>query len=275
MEGLMARVEAVLLDLYDTLVWADWVALRSGRDRLAERAGVEIAVAREQWAQTHDRRMRGLNRGLEGDLAAVFEACGVATTPDLLRDLAAEEYANWAGGVRAYEDVAPELGRLRAAGYRLAIVSNASCEAGGVVASLGLDRLVDTVVLSCDVGFLKPEPAILQAALERLGTSPEQALLVDDLPTNLDAAASLGLRTALMARPGGRTVPPSDAPHRSTRGAEKTSTNTRSGPGAAIDAYKPPRGVQGGAAPPGAAAAAEDGAHTRIAGLADLWALLG
>jgi putative hydrolase of the HAD superfamily len=209
MEGHM-RVHAVLLDLYDTLVWADWVALRSGRDRLAARAGVEIAMAREQWAQTHDRRMRGLNKGLEGDLAAVFEACGLAATPDLLRDLAAEEYANWAGGVRAYEDVAPELGRLRAAGYRLAIVSNASCEAGGVVAALGLDKLVDAVILSCDVGWLKPEPAILEAALERLGSQPERTLLVDDLPTNLDAAASLGLRTVLMARPGGRSVPPRD-----------------------------------------------------------------
>jgi glucose-1-phosphatase len=203
----MGAVDGVLLDLYDTLVWADWSALRSGRDRLAARAGAEIAAAREQWARTHDRRMRGLNRGLEGDLAAVLKGCGIATTPDLLRDLAAEEYANWADGVRAYEDVAPELERLRQAGYRLAIVSNASCEAGGVVAALGLDSLVDAVILSCEVGWLKPEPAILEAALERLGVSePERALLVDDVAANLDAAAELGLRTALMARPGGRTV---------------------------------------------------------------------
>jgi putative hydrolase of the HAD superfamily len=256
----MAGVDAVLLDLYDTLVWADWVALRSGRDRLAERAGVEIAVAREQWAQTHDRRMRGLNKGLEGDLAAVFEACGVATTPDLLRDLAAAEYANWAGGVRPYDDVAPELQRLREAGYRLGIVSNASCEAGGVVASLGLDRLVDVVILSCDVGWLKPEPAILEAALERLGTRPEHALLVDDLPTNLDAAASLGMHTVLMARPGGRTVAPTDASHRSTRGGGGNSGHRND----------PTRGVQGGAA-----SAADGGAHARITGLAGLWTLLG
>jgi FMN phosphatase YigB (HAD superfamily) len=186
MEGQMPGVEAVLLDLYDTLVWADWTALRSGRDRLAARAGAEVPVAREQWAQTHDRRMRGLNRGLEGDLAAILEACGVAATPD--------------------------------AGYRLAIVSNASCEAGGVVSALGLDALVDAVILSCDVGWLKPEPAILQAALERLDVQTERALLVDDVAANLDAAASLGLRTALMARPGGRTTSPGGA----APGAEET-----------------------------------------------------
>src|SRR5207302_3023735 len=161
---------------------------------------------------THDRRMRGLNRGLEGDLAAMLEACGVLATPDLLRELAAAEYANWAGGVRVYPDVVPELGHLREAGYGLAIVSNASCEAGGVVSALGLDRLVDTIVLSCDVGALKPEPEILHAALERLGVRAGRAVLVDDLPANLEAAQRLGLRTVLMERPGGRRMggPPAE-----------------------------------------------------------------
>src|SRR5947209_10205962 len=100
MEGSMAGVKAVLLDLYDTLVWADWAALRAGRDRLAERAGADGPAMREQWLQTHDRRMRGLNQGLEGDLAVMLSACGVDSSADLLRDLAALEHANWAGGVR-------------------------------------------------------------------------------------------------------------------------------------------------------------------------------
>ena len=203
-------MDALLLDLYDTLVWADWSALRSGRDRLAVQAGVDTAAMREQWAQTHDRRMRGLNRGLEGDLSAMLVACGLTPSPDLLRDLAALEHANWAGGVRLYDEVLPELARLRQAGYRLAIVSNASCEAGGVVQALGLDRAVDAVVLSCDVGALKPEPALLEAGLARLGVAAERALFVDDVAANLDAAAGLGIRTALMARPGGRTVNPPD-----------------------------------------------------------------
>ena len=191
----------MLLDLYDTLVWADWVALRAGRDQLAVRAGADAVAMREQWVLTHERRMRGLNRGLEGDLEAMLTACRVACTPDLLRELATAEFASWAGGVRLYEDVLPELRRFRAAGYRLAIVSNASCEAGAVVQALELGRQVDAVVLSCDVGALKPEPPILEAALARMEVAAPEALLVDDVAANLDAAAELGLRTALMARP--------------------------------------------------------------------------
>ena len=205
-------MRALLFDLYDTLVWADWVALRAGRDQLAVRAGAEAAAMREQWVVTHDRRMRGLNRGLEGDLEAMLTACGVACTPDLLRELATAEFGNWAGGVRLYDDVLPELRRFREAAYRLGIVSNASCEAGTVVRALGLDCAVDAVVLSCDVGALKPEPEILEAALERLQVGPSDALFVDDVPANLDAAATLGLATALMARPAHDSHSPGGAP---------------------------------------------------------------
>ena len=40
----MAR--ALLLDLYDTLVYPDWTLLLDGRDRLAARAGVQQSHAR-------------------------------------------------------------------------------------------------------------------------------------------------------------------------------------------------------------------------------------
>src|SRR5919199_5582581 len=128
-------IQAVLLDLYETLVRPDWARLRTGRDRLAARVGADLAAMREQWQLTHERRMRGLNGGLEGDLGAILEACGVSTTSELLCELAALEHANWGGGVELYPDVLEHLERLRMAGYRLAIVSNASCEAGGVVSS--------------------------------------------------------------------------------------------------------------------------------------------
>ena len=205
-------IQAVLLDLYDTLVRPDWARLRAGRDHLAARAGADLAAMREQWQLTHERRMRGLNGGLEGDLGAILDACGVLATRGLLGELAALEHANWGGGVELFPDVLDELARLRSAGYRLAIVSNASREAGGIVVALALDRAVDAVVLSCDVGALKPEPEILRIALERLGSAPSRAILVDDVPANLDAAAAMGLRTALMVRDA-RAAPTSGQAH--------------------------------------------------------------
>ena len=208
----MVTVDAVLLDLYDTLVRPDWPKLAAGRDELAVRAGADPAVMREQWRCTHERRMLGQYGGLEGDLAAVLGASGVTPSATLVRELARREYANWAAGVHLYADVRPALGRLRRLGYRLAIVSNASCEAGNVVYALGLDWTVDAVVVSCQVGALKPDPVMLRIALDRLDVRPERALLLDDVPANLSAAARLGLLTVLIARQGLPVAGP-DAQH--------------------------------------------------------------
>jgi FMN phosphatase YigB (HAD superfamily) len=39
----------------------------------------------------------------------------------------------------------------------------------------------------------KPDPAIYQLVLERLGTRPEETLFIDDKQANIDAARALGL----------------------------------------------------------------------------------
>lgn len=51
----------------------------------------------------------------------------------------------------------------------------------------------DDVVLSCDVGLLKPEPAIYQMALQRLSVRAQDALFVDDLPINVAGAEAVGM----------------------------------------------------------------------------------
>ncbi len=205
-------IDAVLLDLYETLVWPDWAVLQAGRDALAAQAGVEVLAMRDQWRLTHGERMRGGFGGLDGDLGAMLSACGTAPTSALLQKLADLEETNWAHGVRLYEDTLPQLAQLRQRGIRLAIVSNASREAGAAVGALGLDRAVDAVVLSCDVGVLKPDPTLFRLTLERLDVAPRRALVVDDVTANLEAAARLGMRTVLIARAGDLIPKPGSHP---------------------------------------------------------------
>ena len=57
-------LRALLLDLYGTLVWADWPALRAGRVALARQVGVDEALMLEQWRRTHRERMLGAYDGL-------------------------------------------------------------------------------------------------------------------------------------------------------------------------------------------------------------------
>lgn len=51
----------------------------------------------------------------------------------------------------------------------------------------------DSVILSNEVGLLKPDPAIYELALNQLGISAEQALFVDDLAENVAGGTAVGL----------------------------------------------------------------------------------
>ena len=58
-------------------------------------------------------------------------------------------------------------------------------------------KLFDTVVLSSEVGIVKPDPAIYQLTAERLGVSPADCLMIDDLPVNVEGAREAGMKAVL------------------------------------------------------------------------------
>jgi epoxide hydrolase-like predicted phosphatase len=51
-----------------------------------------------------------------------------------------------------------------------------------------------SVILSDEVGLLKPDPAIYQLSLAQLKIEPAEAIFVDDLPENVTAARELGMQ---------------------------------------------------------------------------------
>jgi putative hydrolase of the HAD superfamily len=131
--------------------------------------------------------------------AELPQAAGVPE-PDLLEALLASLR------FRPYPDAAAALGRLRHMGIRSAVVSNWDVSLRGVLAEIGLGGLVDEVVVSAEVGARKPDPAIVEAALGRLGCPAGKALMVGDSPeTDVAAARAAGVRAVLIDRTG--TVP--------------------------------------------------------------------
>jgi len=105
--------------------------------------------------------------------------------------------AKWrAGEITRYDSLYYELAReLRRQGIRTGVLSNIGPTSAELVARAGGWRGFDPVVLSCDVGYAKPDPAIYQVLLDRLRLRAEEVLFVDDAPVNLAAAGALGLQT--------------------------------------------------------------------------------
>ena len=50
-------------------------------------------------------------------------------------------------------------------------------------------------LFSSDLGFMKPDPRTFAAMLELLGVTADEALLIDDAPSNTSTAESLGMAT--------------------------------------------------------------------------------
>jgi epoxide hydrolase-like predicted phosphatase len=73
------------------------------------------------------------------------------------------------------------------------LLSNNTLDLYDALAAFELDQLFDAVVISAEIGLMKPDPAAYQAVLERLGVAPQQAIFVDDFPANVDGARAVGM----------------------------------------------------------------------------------
>jgi putative hydrolase of the HAD superfamily len=192
--------DAVLLDLYDTIVWSDWFRLR---DAIAARIGDDMEAVRLQNAFEQTRPARGVGEfdGVAGDMAAVLQAAGVAYDATLVDELVELERAHLENGVHLYDGVFPVLTSLRERGVKTALVSNCSHSTRPVVERLGLEAAFDRVILSFEVHVMKPEPAIYRASLEQLGSVlPERSVFVDDQASYCDGATAIGLDAHLICR---------------------------------------------------------------------------
>lgn len=112
---------------------------------------------------------------------------------------------------RLYDDVEGALAALRQRGVRVGVVSNWDTRLRGIASGLGLDRRVDFLVISAEVGVRKPDPRIFEEALRRAGVGPAEAIHVGDLPEeDVEGARRAGIRAFLIDRP--RRLTASGAP---------------------------------------------------------------
>ena len=88
--------------------------------------------------------------------------------------------------------------RIKQAGFRLGILSNM----GDGVLGYMRPRLpwlaqFDHLTWSCELGVVKPDPAIYLHTVKKLKVAPDQALFIDNLQRNVDGAEAVGLHAAL------------------------------------------------------------------------------
>jgi epoxide hydrolase-like predicted phosphatase len=98
------------------------------------------------------------------------------------------------GDLRPRASVLDLVRRVRAAGARVAVLSN-SWGSGEYdpYEGYGLDERFDAVIISDQVGLRKPDPAIYRLAVAKIGVVASSCVFVDDTAANLPAASELGM----------------------------------------------------------------------------------
>lgn len=180
-----AAVEWVVFDL-GGVVLAETHALPG----LAARFGVpdeDFVTAYYQHRRDYDRQSDRL-----AYWSAVAAACR-ADRPDeaLTAELATLDDEGWSTTDPAVLELIDDL---RAAGLRLAVLSNAPASMGELIRGRPWAAAFEHVLISGELGMIKPEPAIYAGLLRTLGSPAGRVAFLDDRADNVEAAAACGIR---------------------------------------------------------------------------------
>jgi putative hydrolase of the HAD superfamily len=86
--------------------------------------------------------------------------------------------------------------------YYVGLISNSWPDLRDYIARQGFDDAFDHMVISGEVGVMKPEARIYQIALEQAGVSPNEAVFVDDVYENIEGCEKAGIRGIHFKDPG-------------------------------------------------------------------------
>ncbi len=192
----MARYDACLIDVYDTVLTAD---MSAEPELLAEIAGIPA----DEFRKAAGRIAARVNVGectMADATREILAECGTDPGDDVVREIVAADQAMLTDVARLEVDTVPFLDMLRARHVPSAFVSNCAENTRRLLADLGLDTRVDAIVLSCETGTAKPSPAIYREALAQLGARPATTLFVDDKPSYCEGARALGMDAAQISR---------------------------------------------------------------------------
>ena len=189
------RRPAIIFDFGNVVAFFDYA-------RAAATLGARIGLTGEQLLD----RLRTLGFA---EMLKAYEA-GRVPAEDFVRevcrlvglDVTHEEFAAaWSDIFTANESIAPLIAHLKAGGYTLVLGSNTNDlqaahfrrQFAGTLAHF------DRLVLSFEVGEIKPSAAFYLACAEAAGASPGECLFIDDLVENVEGADRAGLRGILYA----------------------------------------------------------------------------
>lgn len=185
-------LRAVFFDLGGVIVRTEYQA---PRELLAQRLGLSYEDLVRIVFESKSSREASLGRiNTETHWEAVLQSLGLP--PEHKESVRADFFA---GDIIDLELV-NFLRSLRPA-YKTGLISNAWPDLRDYIVRQGLADAFDYMVISAEVGVMKPEAKIYQIALEQAQVHPNEAVFVDDFIENVYGAQVVGMHAVHFREP--------------------------------------------------------------------------
>ena len=120
-----------------------------------------------------------------------------------LKACAREIYDEWSCSRHflLYDDVIPVMRVLHESGFIMGLISNTHRSMSMFQQHFNLTSYLSVAISSYEHGYMKPEPSIFYAALDQLGVSAADAIMVgDSVPHDIKGARQVGMGAVLIDR---------------------------------------------------------------------------
>jgi len=207
------EIRAILFDLGYTLWDVDYSgeaqAFRTLRQRLVEETGAPVPPATKLRAAVSSVFLQETEAWQQGKLEQApteeiyrqaLESLGLNISAEYLKRVAHNVLSR---SIRytVDPDTPRALRALKQRGLAIGTVSNTYQSSKALEKSLmrhGLMAYIDALVVSSEVGWEKPHPAIFQEALRRLGVEAKETVFVGDIVwADIEGAQALGMKAVL------------------------------------------------------------------------------
>ena len=140
-----------------------------------------------EWAQ--------LDRGSKTETTALESIC--KRIPVHLHKAAEQMVFHWDEPLIPIEGMYELVEELKAKGYGIFLLSNASYRQHEYWPRIEASRFFDGTFISADAHVVKPQPEIYRMCLEKFGLKAEESFFIDDVGANIEGAIFCGMQGAV------------------------------------------------------------------------------
>jgi epoxide hydrolase-like predicted phosphatase len=178
-------IRAVVFDLGGVLVRTE---NRAPRNQLAVRLGLTYD---ELSALVFD--SQSSHQAMKGEITTAEHWEAIRKTLGVSKKEFLQVPLEFWGGDALDEDLITYLRNLRPH-YKTALLSNAWDDLRQMIEEIWkIDDAFDQILISAEVGLVKPDRLIYERIISDLGVKSDEAVFVDDFPQNVEAARTAGL----------------------------------------------------------------------------------